>query len=465
MAENFDVIVIGSGPGGYVAAIKAAQLGLRTACVEKYSVLGGTCLNVGCIPSKSLLQSSEFYYKILHDAKQHGIEVFQAKVDFNRMMQRKEEVIKGFNIGIEGLFKKNKIEKFHGKASFINLHEINIESEKGSKQLCAKHFIIATGSKPTPLPFLPFDEKDVLSSTGILSLKTVPKKLIVIGAGIIGVELGSVYNRLGSEVLFLEFLDRICPTLDQSISKALQKTLEKQGMQFLLKAKVTQGTLKDSNVFIEAEIEETKKTFQAEKALVAVGRKPYTEGLRLETLGITLTNRGFIPIDHDFRTAVSHIFAIGDTVEGPMLAHKAEEEGIAVAEIIAGHHPSIEYMAIPSIVYTHPEVGSVGLSEEEAKAKGLSIKVAQFPFKANSRAKCMGEDEGFVKMIADERSSQILGIHIIAPHAGELIAEGVLAMTHKMTATDVATTFHAHPTLSEAIKEAAFMLCSKAIHL
>ena len=465
MVDNFDVIVIGSGPGGYVAAIKAAQLGFKTACIEKYSVLGGTCLNVGCIPSKSLLHSSEFYYKIIHNAKEHGIEISQTKVDFAKIVQRKEEVVKGFNIGIEGLFKKNKIERFHGKASFISSHEIKVESEKGVHKLTAKYFIIATGSKPVPLSFLPFDEKNVLSSTGILSLKKIPKTLLVIGAGIIGVELGSVYSRLGSEVVFLEFLDRICPTLDQSLSKALQKSLEKQGLKFLLKAKVTQGVLKASHVSIEAEIEGAKKTFEVEKVLVAIGRKPYTEGLGLEKLGIIVTNRGFVPIDQNFRTMQPHIFAIGDIVEGPMLAHKAEEEGIAVAEIIAGHHPSIEYMTIPSVVYTHPEVASVGLSEEEAKAKGLSIKVAQFPFKANSRARCIGDDEGFVKMIVDEISLQILGVHIIAPQAGELIAEGVLAMTRKMTATDIATTSHAHPTLSEAIKEAALMLSFKAIHL
>jgi dihydrolipoamide dehydrogenase len=465
MAEQFDVVVIGSGPGGYVAAIKAAQLGLKTACIEKYSVLGGTCLNVGCIPSKSLLQSSEFYYKILHDGKQHGITAGEWSVDFSKMMERKEGVIKGFNVGIEGLFKKNKIEKIHGTASFVDSHEVKVEQGDVSKRVSGKHFILATGSKPTPLPFLPFDEKDILSSTGILSLKKIPKKLLVIGAGIIGVELGSVYARLGSEVVFLEFLDRICPTLDQSLSKALQKILEKQGLQFLLKAKVVKGALKTSSVSIEAEVEGTVKTFEADKALVAIGRRPYTEGLGLENIGITLTNRGFVPIDVNFRTAQSHIYAIGDIVEGPMLAHKAEEEGIAVAEIIAGHHPSIEYMAIPSVVYTHPEIGAVGLSEEEAKAKGLSVKVAQFPFKANSRARCMGEDEGFVKMIADEKSLQILGVHIIAPHAGELIAEGVFAMTHKMTAFDIAKTSHAHPTLSEALKETALMLCSKAIHL
>jgi dihydrolipoamide dehydrogenase len=464
---QFDVIVIGSGPGGYVAAIKAAQLGFKTACIEKYPALGGACLNVGCIPSKSLLHSSELYYKMTHEAKEHGIECKEISLDFPRMMEKKKQVVQGFNVGIEGLFKKNKVEKFYGKASFISPHEIKITHEKlGQEQtLSAKYFIIATGSKPTSLPFLPFDGKQILSSTEMLSLASIPKTLLVIGAGIIGVELGSVYARLGSDVVFLEFLDKICPTLDQAVSKALQASLEKQGLKFLLGAKVTKGAVHSGKISIEAEIQGTLKTFDAERVLVAVGRKPYTEGLGLETLGITLTNKGMIPVDDNFRTAQSHIFAIGDVIEGPMLAHKAEEEGIAVAEILAGQQPSLEYMTIPSVVYTYPEVACVGLSEEEAKAKGLSVKIAQFPLKANSRAGCTGEGTGMVKMIADADSLQILGVHIMAPHAGELITEGVLAMTHRMSAKEIAHSMHAHPTFSEALKEVALMLSSKAIHL
>lgn len=465
MAERFDLIVIGSGPGGYVAAIKAAQLGLKTACVEQYNVLGGTCLNVGCIPSKSLLQSSEYYHQVLHDMKGHGIDVSSATFNFDQMMKRKAEVIKSFNGGIAGLFKKNKVTSIQGKASFVSPEEILVKEQQGHQTYSAQQFIIATGSKPTPLPFLPFDEEQILSSTGILSLKKVPKKLIVIGAGIIGVELGSVYRRLGAEVLFLEFLDRICPTLDHSVSDALLKSLEKQGLQFKLSAKVVKGTKSAQGVSIEAEIQGKKETFTADQVLVAIGRKPYTEGLNLEKIGIQVDQKGFIPIDACFRTSQPHVMAIGDVVDGPMLAHKAEEEGIAAAELLAGHSPSIEYMTIPSVVYTHPEVGAVGLSEAAAKARGLSIKIAQFPFKANSRAKCMGDEEGFVKMIADAASLQILGIHILAPHAGELIAEGVLAMHQKLTAADLAQTPHAHPTLSEAIKEAALMLHSKAIHM
>jgi len=462
--DSFDLIVIGSGPGGYVAAIKAAQLGLKVACVEKDKVVGGTCLNVGCIPSKALLQSSEYYHWLQHHAKQHGIECSSVHVDFGQMMKRKEEIIRGFNVGIEGLFKKNKVTFLQGIATFVDSHTVQITAGK-TEMWEAKHFIIATGSKPTALPFLPFDETHILSSTGALALQKVPKKMIVVGAGIIGVELGSVYRRLGSEVVFLEFLDRICPTLDTAVSKALQKILEKQGLQFLLQTKVTEGKKENSGVTIQAEIQGKKETFRADHVLVAIGRSPYTSELGLERIGIQCTSKGCIPIDQNFRTHHPHILAIGDVVEGPMLAHKAEEEGIVAAELIAGHKASIQYMAIPSVVYTAPEVGAVGLSEEAAKAKGLSIKVAQFPLKANSRARCIGEDEGFVKIIAKADTLQILGIHILAPHAGELVAEGALAIQHQLTAYDIATTPHAHPTLSEAIKEAALMLTSKAIHM
>lgn len=465
MADAFDLIVIGSGPGGYVAAIKAAQLGFKTACIEKYDVPGGTCLNVGCVPSKALLQSSEIYDSLQHRVQAHGIDVNPPKLNFAQMMKRKEEVIRGFNLGIEGLFKKNKVTFLRGRATFVTPYEVSVESSQGTQNCQAKYFIIATGSKPTPLPFLAFDERQILSSTGALSLKQPPKTLIVIGAGIIGVELGSVYRRLGTEVTFLEFLDRICPTLDQGISKALQKSLEKQGLKFLCKAQVTSGVQGDREVTLEAQINNKQEKFKAEKVLVAIGRKPYTEGLGLQKIGIALTAKGFIPIDGNFRTVQAHILAIGDVVEGPMLAHKAEEEGIAAAEILAGHHPRIEYIAIPNVVYTHPEVAAVGLSEEGAKGKGLTIKVAQFPLKANSRARCMGEEEGFVKMIVDAASLQILGIHVLSPHAGELIAEGALAMNKKLTAYDLATTSHAHPTLSEAMKEAALMLTSQAIHI
>ncbi|MBM3192514.1 MAG: dihydrolipoyl dehydrogenase, partial [Chlamydiae bacterium] len=411
MQQKFDLIVIGSGPGGYVAAIKAAQLGLKTACVEKSS-LGGTCLNVGCIPSKALLQSSEFYDKIAHEASLHGIQAPLQGLDFDKMMQRKTSIVKGFNTGIEALFKKNQVTKIQGHATFISPQEIQV----GAQIFSATSFILATGSEPTPLPFLPFDEEKVLSSTGALSLKKIPKKLLVIGAGIIGVELGSVYKRLGSEVIFLEFMDRICPTLDKALSVALQKSLEKQGLQFLLGAKVTQGGLQKDKVVLTAEISSQERAFEADAVLVAIGRKPYTHNLGLEKAQISLSSKGLIPIDNNFRTSQPHILAIGDVVDGPMLAHKAEEEGLAAAELLAGHHSIIEYTAIPSVVYTHPEVAAVGFTEEEAKKFNLSIKVAQFPFKANSRAACMGEGEGFIKILAKADSLQILGVHILGPH-------------------------------------------------
>lgn len=465
MAKEFDLVVIGSGPAGYVAAIKAAQLGLKTACIEKYPALGGTCLNVGCIPSKALLQSSEFYAKILHDASLHGIETQGVSIDFAKMMQRKESILQNFRKGIEGLFKKNGVERLQGVGSFIDPNQLQVVGEKGKEIIKSSSFIIATGSKPTELPFLPFDDEKIVSSSGILSLKKPPKKLIVIGAGIIGVELGSVYKRLGSEVVFLEFLDRICPTLDEDVSKAFQKILEKQGLQFLLGAKVVSGSKKDQEVFIEAEIAGKKESFAADCILVAIGRKPYTSGLGLENIGINVDKRGYILVDGQFRTSHPHILAIGDVIDGPMLAHKGEEEGVAAAEILAGHHPQVEYITIPSVVYTHPEVACVGLTEKEVKDKGIPYSAKQFPFKANSRAQCMGEVDGFVKMIAHQATGQILGIHILGAHAGDLIAEGVLAMQQKLKAQEIATLFHAHPTLCEAIKEAACMISSKAIHI
>lgn len=431
--------MIGSGPGGYVAAIRAAQLGLKTACIEKNKTLGGTCLNVGCIPSKVLL----------HDSEQ--------STDFPKMMERKSKVISGFTSGIDSLFKKNKVEWIQGAGKLKGPHTIAV----GEKEVSAKYIILATGSEPVSLPFMPFDEKKVLSSTGALSLGSVPKKMLVVGAGVIGVELGSVYKRLGSEVIFIEFLDRICPAFDLALSKALQKSLTNQGMVFHLSHKVVKA--EGTNLTVQGPTGESQ--LSGDVVLVAVGRRPYSDNLGLEAAGIQKDPKGFIPIDASFRTVQPHIFAIGDLVEGPMLAHKASEEGIAVAELIGGHKPTINYIAIPNVVYTHPEVASVGLTEEEVKGRKIGYKVSQFPFKANSRARCMNSDEGFVKILAEEKSRRILGVHIIGESASELIAEATLAIQLKATADQLADTCFAHPTLSEALKEASLGLFKAPIHI
>lgn len=452
---DYDVVIIGSGPGGYVAAIRAAQLKLKTAVVEMNKVLGGTCLNVGCIPSKSLLHSTELLWTIAHDAANLGLDA-QAKANFGHMMARKSKVVTSFNQGIDLLFQKNKIKRYTGVGSLVDPHTISIDKKE---TITAQNIILATGSEPISLPFLPFDEKRVVSSTGALSLPEVPQKLLVIGAGVIGVELGSVYSRLGSSVTFIEFLDRICPTFDLDVSKAFQQILEKQGMTFHLSSKVTGAELSDK---VRLKVE--TQTFDGDVVLVSIGRRPYTTSLNLEAVGIQPNPKGFIPIDTRFRTSVPHIYAIGDLVDGPMLAHKASEEGVAVAELIAGHQPLINYLTIPSVVYTHPELASVGLTEADAKALNLEIKTGSFPFKVNSRAKCTGEEEGFVKILAHAKTDHILGMQILGAHASELIAAGAVAIENKMKALDLANMPFAHPTLSEAIKEAALALHQRAIH-
>ncbi len=436
---TYDVVVIGAGPGGYVAAIRAAQLGLKTACVEESKTLGGTCLNVGCIPSKVLLHDSEI------------------STDWAKMSGRKTKVIGSFTAGIEWLFKKNRIDWIPGRGRLKDPHTIDVNGQS----LKAQSIILATGSEPIALPFLPFDEKKILSSTGALSLSAVPKKLLVVGAGVIGVELGSVYRRLGAEVIFIEFLDRICPAFDSSLSTGLLKALTAQGMVFHLSHKVirAQGT----TLTVQGPSGET--SFTGDVILVAIGRKPSTDQLGLEAVGIQRDPKGFIPIDASFRTSQPNIFAIGDLIEGPMLAHKGSEEGVAVAELIAGHHPTVNYLAIPNVAYTHPEVASVGLTEEEVKARALDYRAFQFPFKANSRARCIDDEEGFVKMIADTRSHRLLGVHILGPNASELIATATLALQLGATADQLADTCFAHPTLSEALKEAALGLFKAPIHL
>ena len=453
---DYDVVVIGSGPGGYVAAIRAAQNGLKTACIDKRKELGGTCLNIGCIPSKALLHASEFYHKTLHDAKDLGIELGEPKINFKKMMERKSEIVKGFNQGIAGLFKKNGVIFIPGVAKFKDKNTLDVDG----KAVSAKTIIIATGSEEAPLPFAPFDEKTIISSTGALALSEIPKKMVVVGAGVIGVELGSVYARLGTQVHFIEFADRICPALDKTIGKAFQKLLEKQGLVFSLSSKVTE--IKNNTVSYEEKGE--TKTSDGDVILVAVGRKPYTQDLNLEAANITLDDRGRIPVDGSFK-ATENIYAIGDVIDGPMLAHKASEEGIAVADLLAGKSTHVEYIAIPNVIYTDPEVATVGLSEEEAKNMGLNVKAAQFPLKANSRARCTGDDDGMVKVVADGDTGHLLGIHILSAHAGELIEIGALALEKRATAYELAKTSHAHPTLSEALKEAAMAIVHKPIHI
>ncbi len=463
--ERFAIAVIGSGPGGYVAAIRAAQLGFKTVCIEKDAPLGGTCLNVGCIPSKALLHSSEIYAQCYKGLLEHGIGLTGCSLDFGKMMGRKEKIVSSFNTGIAALFNKNKITRKEGLASFIDPHTLKIQGKASTEEIQADHIILATGSEPIPLPFLPFDENKILSSTGALALKKIPKKMLVVGAGVIGVELGSVYARLGTEVIFIEFLERICPTLDESISKEFKKILEKQGLRFHLSSKVTSAKIQGNEVTLSVQLpDQSMQEMTADTVLVCIGRKPYTTGLCLEKAGITPNPKGFIPIDGQFRTSDPTIFAIGDIVDGPMLAHKASEEGVAVAEILAGLRPKIEYAAIPNVVYTHPEVGTVGLTEQEAKQAGLSVKTGTFSFRANSRARCTGEEEGFVKMIAEEKTGILVGIHILGAHASELIAEGALAIQKRATVADIIHTPHAHPTLSEALKEAALAVEKRALH-
>lgn len=465
MEETYDVVVIGSGPAGYVAAIRAAQLGLKVACIEKRETLGGTCLNVGCIPSKTLLHASELFWKLKKESKDFGVKIDEKALsfDWNQLQDKKNKVISGLNEGIKGLFKKNKITWITGEARFETPHLLSVSSKAEHKAVSASFFIIATGSIPIELPFLPFDEKKVLSSTGALSLEKIPNRLAVVGAGVIGVEIGSVFQRLGSQVTFIEFTERVCPQFDQTISSALQESLVKQGMKFFLNSKVTGATIEEKIVHLNIASKENRiENLEADAVLVAVGRKAYSAGLGLEKIGITLTDRGLIPIDDSFRTNNSHILAIGDVVEGAMLAHKASEEGVAAAEVCAGLHPSVHYMAIPNVVYTYPEVASVGFSEEDLIQKGISFLSGTYPFKGNSRARCTGEEEGFVKVFVDKKTDKVLGVHMIGPHVSELIAEGALALGKHVDC--ITTICHAHPTLSESLREAVLSIYKKAIH-
>jgi len=465
MAESYDLIVIGAGPGGYVAAIRAAQLGLKTACVEKRGSLGGTCLNVGCIPSKALLESSHLYAEAGHDFAKHGIKIEKVGLDLKAMMARKDKVVEQLTGGIEFLFKKNKVEYLKGTGAITAPGEVTVD---GKTKLATKRILIATGSDVMPLPGVEIDEKQIVSSTGALELKSVPKSMVVVGAGYIGLEMGSVWSRLGAKVTVVEFLDRICPGMDGETAKMLQRLLSRQGLDFKLGSKVTSAKANKSSVTLTVEPAKDggkAETLKADIVLVAIGRRPYTEGLGLEALGVNKDNRGFIQVDKDFQTNVEGIYAIGDAIPGPMLAHKAEEEGIAAVEIMAGQHGHVNYATVPGVVYTWPEVATVGKTEEELKEAGVEYKTGKFPFTANSRAKANDDTDGFVKILADAKTDWVLGAHIIGPDAGTLIHEAVMAMEFGGAAEDIARAFHAHPTLNEAVKEAALAVDGRPIHI
>lgn len=462
--HEYQVMVIGSGPGGYVAAVRAAQLGFKTICIEKMATLGGTCLNVGCIPSKALLQSTEYYEWLNKQAKEHGIEAKEIVANFAQMMQRKERIVKGLVESIASLFKGNSIEYKQGEAHFKGPNTVEVRNGKEGKEITADHIILATGSEPIALPFLPFDEKSIVSSTGALSLTAIPKRMLVIGAGVIGLELASVYNRLGAKITVVEMLDRVTPGMDQAISKQLLQILKKQGLEFYLGAKVTGAEKDKQGVTLSVEHEQKQLKLQGDVVLVAVGRRPYSKGLNLEAAGVVLSSKGFVDVDSNFHTSQPHIYAIGDLIDGPMLAHRASHEGIAVAEIIAGHRPHVNYMAIPNVIYTHPEVAAVGLTEGEARDAGLALKVGTSFFRGNPRARCSGDTEGFVKVIGEANSSRLVGMHIIGSHASEMVGEGVIAIEKNTTLEELANAPHAHPTLSEAIMEACQNALGRAIH-
>jgi dihydrolipoamide dehydrogenase len=466
---QYDVIVIGSGPGGYVAAIRCAQLGLKTACIEKYLTYGGTCLNVGCIPSKALLDSSEHYYNAAHAFKTHGINLDNLSVDFGQMIKRKNEVVQKNTSGISFLFKKNKIDGYQGVGSFKDKNTIIIKKEDGATQeITGKNIIIATGSKPSSLPFIKIDKKRIITSTEALTLTEIPKHLVLIGGGVIGLELGSVYARLGAKVSVIEYMDSIIPTMDKSLGKELQKVLQKQGMEFYLGSKVTGATVKGKEVTVTFDNPKgEKQELKGDYCLVAVGRIAYTDNLGLDKIGITVEERGRkIMVDQHLETSVKGIYAIGDVIRGAMLAHKAEDEGTLVAEIIVGQKPHIDYNLIPGVVYTWPEVAAVGQTEEQLKEKNISYKTGSFPFKASGRAVASGDPDGFVKVLADTVTDEILGVHIIGPRAADMIAEVVVAMEYRASAEDISRISHAHPTYTEAIREACMAATgNRAIHI
>jgi dihydrolipoamide dehydrogenase len=467
---QYDVVVIGSGPGGYVGAIRCAQLGLKTAVIEKYQTFGGTCLNVGCIPSKALLDSSEHYHNAAHFFSTHGIELNDLKVNMPQMIARKNDVVAQNTAGITYLFKKNKIDSFQGVGSFVDKNTIKVTKEDGtSETITAKNVIIASGSKPTTLPFLPVDKKRIITSTEALNITEVPKHLVVIGGGVIGLELGSVYARLGAKVSVIEYLPSLIATMDASLGKELQRILKKfLSMEFFMNHKVTGASVNGDLVTVTAENSKGEQvSFEADYCIVAVGRTAYTAGLGLENIGITTTDRGNkIPVNEHLETSVPGVYAIGDVVAGAMLAHKAEDEGTYVAERIVGQKPHINYNLIPGVVYTWPEVASVGFTEEQLKEKGTKYKAGSFPFKASGRAKASMDTDGFVKVLADADTDEILGVHMIGPRAADMIAEAVVAMEFRASAEDIARISHAHPTYTEAFREASMAATeNRAIHI
>jgi dihydrolipoamide dehydrogenase len=455
--STYDITIIGSGPGGYVAAIRCAQLGMKTALIEKYDTLGGTCLNVGCIPSKALLDSSEHYHNATHNFETHGIDVKDVKANIEQMIQRKNDVVSQTCSGIKFLMDKNKVDVHHGLGSFVDKNTIKVTDKDGKEStLKTDKVIIATGSKPNYFPGMEPDKKRIITSTEALSLKEIPKKMLVIGGGVIGLELGSVFGRLGTQIDVVEFADKIIPTMDGTMSKELTKVLKKEGFKFHLNHKVQQVTNTGKGVKLVAlNKKDEEVTLEADYCLVAVGRKPYTAGLGLENAGLSANERGQIEVNDHLQTSVPNIYAIGDVVRGPMLAHKAEEEGVFVAELIAGQKPHINYDLIPGVVYTWPEVAAVGKTEEELKAEGKAIKVGSFPVKALGRARASMDILGTVKIIADQETDEVLGVHMIAPRAADLIMEAVTAMEYRASAEDMARICHPHPTYSEAVKEAA----------
>ena len=465
MSEKFQAIVIGGGPGGYVCAIRLSQLGIKTACVESRGSLGGTCLNIGCIPSKSLLNLSENFHKVKHFSNL-GIEISAVKLNLEKMMKNKDKVVTILTKGIEFLFKKNKVTHFKGTGSFKSATQVSIIDDKKKETIIdSDKIIISTGSEPISLPGVKFDEKVIVSSTGALALSKVPKKMVIVGAGYIGLEMGSVWSRLGSEVHVVEFLDHITPGMDKEISKEFMKILQKQGINFHLQTKVNSIKKNNKRAVVSTTNKDGKKiNFECDVVLVSVGRKPNTKNLNLDAIGIALDDKKRVKVDKNFQTNVKNIYAIGDVIAGPMLAHKAEEEGIAIAELIAGQSGHVNYNIIPGVVYTSPEVASIGKTEEQLKDLNQKYKVGKFPFMANSRAKAINETDGFVKILAEEKTDKVLGVHIIGSHAGEMIAQIAIAMEFGASSEDIARTCHAHPTFSEAIKEAALSVDKRPIH-